>query len=169
MLPAMAQLASPALAVLVWLEHFPNQGRDVLGESTEFAELLADQNICKVGGGGSGDALKLAEWCSVPKNVAIRGLFDVSTAGVANSSLSAECERELSLSLPKKKGHRGDVSRSKREFAHWRSKQLSPLMATYAANDAAVALDIWASRERRDLDSEYSWIEEGEEYFDGKT
>jgi hypothetical protein len=161
-LPAMVQLASPVLAALVWLEHLPNQGRDVLTESPKFAALLSDEDVLKLGVGVDYDAVQLAAWFGVKKKSdAVKGMLDLSTTVAGESKgLAAECERELKMTLPKMKGERGERALKKKEYSYWRRTELTEQMRLYAANDAAVALDIWGARERKLLEDEYGWIDE---------
>lgn len=66
-LPAMLQLASPhesGPVGLVWLDKFPDHGRDMLndGACAPLTSLLADPAVLKVGVGASRDANHLAAW-----------------------------------------------------------------------------------------------------------
>ena len=157
-LPAMLQIAAPEGPVgLIWLDKFPNHGRDILNDSTyaPLASLLADSSISKVGVGIDKDAKNLASWWGINDREYvghfISRLQDLTYVPELASyfpedddpkaqmtRLSDICAVVLKRDLVKVKTTKKDKKKS-----HWRAPDLTKMMKSYAAHDAACAVDIW--------------------------
>jgi len=168
-LPAMLQLSSPAETGplgLIWLDKFPNHGRDMLSNDAckPLVSLLADPSILKVGVGVHGDAAHLASWWGITDRQYAShffgGLVDLEELE-DHESLHAKSLREMTelvlhRNLPKLKQKKStwhkDRKRQGRSVptAHWRRDQLTNRMREYAAHDSASAVDIW--RKIQDFD-----------------
>jgi hypothetical protein len=157
-LPAMLQLAAPnedGPVGLIWLDKFPNHGRDVLtnDDYAPLVRLLADPSIRKVGVRVTMDAQHLAAWWGISD----RAFTDHFFSGLVNldeeeddrvrgHSLKTMCEKVLKRNLLKlKSGGRKQQTkkRGKKKTAHWRADVLSERMKNYAACDAACGVDVW--------------------------
>ena len=156
-LPAMLQLASPAPqgpVGLIWLDKFPNHGKDMIGndEYADLLSLLSDPNISKVGVGASSDAKHLAAWWGITDKEYVSfffsGLVDMDELDDGNS-LQEMCAAVLERNLPKlkEKGARKKKEMRKKgrrvKTAHWRRDDLTQEMKQYAADDVSCAIDIW--------------------------
>lgn len=156
-LPAMLQIAAPDGPVgLIWLDKFPNHGRDFLNDGTHapLASLLADSSILKVGKGVDMDAKNLCAWWGVNDKEYvghfITRLQDLSHAPELASflpediaeapmtRLSELCAVVLQRDLVKVKTSKRDKKKS-----HWRAPELLDRMRSYAAHDVTCAVDIW--------------------------
>lgn len=136
-LPAMLQLASAeddGPCGLIWLDKFPNHGKDVIRarhEEKAYAELLSileDSTISKVGSGISKDARHLADWWGINDpdfvHYYFTGMFDLEdelldfqeysiTEGA--KSLQDMCASVLQKDLPKLKEKNSQRKKKKRK------------------------------------------------------
>jgi hypothetical protein len=161
LLPAMIQLASPeedGLIGLLWIDKFPNHGRDMLStkECAPLISLLSDSSIAKVGVGVSKDAKRLAEWWGVNDanfvDHFIANVVDLENDcddRLSQKSLKEMARLTLNRNLPKlkeigKEAERRKQKMGKKRFtAHWRRPNLTENMVNYAAGDAACSIDVW--------------------------
>lgn len=161
-LPAMLQLSSPAETGplgLIWLDKFPNHGRDMLSNDAckPLVSLLADPSILKVGVGVHGDAAHLASWWGITDRQYAShffgGLVDLEELE-DHESLHDKSLREMTAivlhrNLPKLKEKKSKRQKDRKRqgrsvpTAHWRRDQLTNRMREYAAHDSASAVDIW--------------------------
>lgn len=161
-LPAMLQLAGPgekAPIGLIWLDKFPNHGRDMLGMETykPLFDILGNYEILKVGVGASKDVRHLASWWGINDreytDYYFAGIFDLEDEGNAGEnnekSLAEMCKAVLGKSLPKSKQKLSKKEKKRKKegrrtpTAHWRRKVITKEMKEYAANDVACSIDIW--------------------------
>lgn len=157
-LPAMLQLASPnkkGPVGLVWLDKFPDHGRNMLHEQdcAPLTSLLADPAILKVGVGASKDAANLTRWWGVNDNEYashfVTGVVDLEEdERLLGKRLSDMCEEVLDRRLAKQKQSKQQKMKVKRgakkkHTAHWRRDSLTDEMKKYAVNDVACGVDVW--------------------------
>jgi hypothetical protein len=158
-LPAMLQLSAPnsnGPVGLLWLDKFPNVGRDILTDDAyaPLQSLLADPAILKVGVGASKDAQHFAAWCGIEDRDCIgyffSGIVDIEEEvdeRVQRKNLVIMCEQVLQRHLPKIKQKRrkmkGTKERKVGDTAHWRADELTDQMKKYAVNDVACGVDVW--------------------------
>jgi hypothetical protein len=172
-LPAMLQLAAPGPSGpvgLIWLDKFPNHGKDALLKDTTkdhyepLTTLLADPTIYKVGVNSGADAVNLASWWGINDREYmehfIAGIQELDHLPELDSflektdddvgyqmptiksvnKLSDLCAVVLDRKLTKKKYKNKNKDAKK---SHWRAPELLDRMKSYAAEDAASAVDIW--------------------------
>jgi 3'-5' exonuclease len=156
-LPALIQLSGPlptGPVGLIWLDKFPNHGRDLLTNPSyaPLAALFADPKLLKVGVSLSNDAINLASWCGVTekdhRDYFFSGIVDIeeeTDENVNGKSLQEMSTLVLGRHLAKIKGkRRSEKDRKKRvPTAHWRTQNMTELMKTYAVNDVSCAMDVW--------------------------
>jgi hypothetical protein len=175
-LPAMIQLAGPgdkAPVGLIWLDKFPNHGRDVIGmeKCKPLLDILANYEILKVGVGASKDVKHLAEWWGINDGKFIdyyfAGIIDLEYEGnTKDKSLAEMCKSILNKSLPKSKEKLSKNQKKKKKAgrrtptAHWRRKDITKEMKEYAANDAACGIDVWMKLKTDTVDDEDETLSE---------
>jgi hypothetical protein len=170
-LPAMLQLASETLIVLIWLDKFPDHGRDVVfSENQEnykpLLDLLASTEVEKLTVGGRGDTINLAKWWGILLSEKISSqdedlLIDQYFGNIVNLvdaypwqswginkteqlSLGNLCAFALEREMPKKY-----KKKRMKKLSHWRAKELTEEMRAYAACDARCLLDIRKAMESK--------------------
>ena len=159
-LPAMIQLCGPTKTDgpvgLIWIDRFPDHGRDLLTNAHAYEPLLkifADPKLLKVGVSLSYDTLNIARWCGITEKKDVEYFFSgivnideiQDNDNVRNKSLQAMAELVLHRNLPKIKGYRRSLKDRIRRAptAHWRNDNITGLMKSYAANDVACSIDVW--------------------------
>ena len=160
-LPAMLQLASPdpkGPVGLIWLDKFPNHGKDMIGDSKceALISILSSTDISKVGVGITKDAKHLAAWWGITDKDYIKyyvsGMIDIEGEWddrVNEKGLQEMCESVLERKLPKVKEKNSKQKKKKRKkgkrvmTSHWRCKDLTKQMIQYAADDASCSIDVW--------------------------
>jgi hypothetical protein len=156
-LPALIQLAGPSPTGpvgLIWLDKFPNHGRDLLAnpDYAPLTALFADPKLLKVGVSLSYDVVNLASWCGVTekdhRDFFFSGIVDideVTDENVNGKSLQEMSKLVLGRHLAKIKGKRRSERDRKHRVptAHWRTDSMTALMKTYAVNDVSCAMDVW--------------------------
>ena len=164
-LPAMVQLAGPtskSIVGLIWLDKFPNHGRDMLADkmSEPLLKILSNPSILKVGVNSQNDAKHLAAWWGITDSDYvvdyITGVIDMNEEVETEKwgdgiGLAGLCEAVLGNKLPKiKQKLSGRDKKRKKQgrkspTAHWRidSSKLTQKMKVYAANDSSSGIDIW--------------------------
>jgi len=160
-LPAMLQLASPqpnGPVGLIWLDKFPNHGKDMIGrdECKDLFAILDNTNILKIGPSVSADAKHLANWWGIMGGEFVSyyfsGMVDLETEPedeLHNKNLQEMCAGVLKRYLPKLKqdGKKKNKELQKRgirvKTSHWRRGDLTEKMKKYAADDASCAIDVW--------------------------
>jgi ribonuclease D len=172
----MIQLAGPgdkAPVGLIWLDKFPNHGRDVIGmdKCKPLLDILADYEILKVGVGASKDVRHLAEWWGINDGKFIdyyfAGFIDLEYEGnVRDKSLAEMCKSILNKILPKSKEKLSKNQKKRKKegrrtpTAHWRRKDVTKEMKEYAANDAACGIDVWMKLKTDAVDDEDETLSE---------
>ena len=160
-LPAMLQLASPnpkGPVGLIWLDKFPNHGKDMIGDPKyeDLLSILSSPDISKVGVGVTKDAKHLAAWWGISDNDHIdyyfSGMTDLESEfddRVNEKTLQDMCESVLGRRLPKMKEQNAKKNKKKRKkgkkvkTSHWRRDDLTKDMKDYAADDASCSIDVW--------------------------
>lgn len=161
-LPAMLMLASSdpnGIVGLVWLDKFPNHGKDIISDHDceELLSLLGNSSISKVGVGATKDVLHLAAWWGINDREFIShyfsGIVDLEHAmddvKLVGKSLQELCEAVLEQNLPKikernaRKNKRMRINGRRVKTSHWRRDELTKDMKRYAADDSSSAIDIW--------------------------
>jgi len=159
-LPAMLQLAGPTKESpigLIWLDKFPDHGRNMIGKSEyePLLRILADPKILKVGVGASKDAKHLLSWWGVNdrkhSHYFVGGMTDLEGVDVdcEEKSLSEMCLAVLSKRLPKSKQKMTKKQKQRKKkgrstpTAHWRTTNITKQMKEYAANDVACGIEVW--------------------------
>ena len=162
-LPAMITLSSSdpnGIVGLIWLDKFPNHGKDMLGgdpDCSDLLEMLGDSSISKVGVGTTKDAKHLAAWWGINDHefasIYLSGMVDMEEMmdndKLWDKSLQDMCEVVLDRHLPKMKERNARGKRNRRErgkrvkTSHWRRGELTKDMKQYAADDASSAIDTW--------------------------
>jgi len=161
-LPAMIQLSSPdpkGEVGLIWLDKFPNHGRNALRDSNygPLLSILSDSSILKVGAGVSTDIKHLAEWWNVDEKdydtfffAGVTNIDDELDDRVQGKSLQEMVASVLQRHLPKVKEKNAKAKKQRRKkgkkvpTAHWRTDSITKEMKAYAANDAASSVDVWS-------------------------
>ena len=166
-LPAVLLFSIGRHVDIVQLDKLPGRGLILNMVPTGILDILKDPKIIKVGNGVVKDAkILLDSWRNPdnqvnddrdlnhphqPNSFCISGLVEIVTllnsdeSGRINqdlTSLQSLCQTHLNRKLSKKKitGAKGSKE-SKR--SHWRAKNFTPQMITYAAEDVAVVLDLY--------------------------
>ena len=160
-LPAILQLASPESngpVGLIWLDKFPNHGKDMIGDDDckDLLSILSDYQILKVGPSVSKDAKHLANWWGITDKKFVSfycsGATDLEEElddRVRSKSLKEMCANVLERDLPKLKEKGAKRKKEKRKkgkhikTSHWRRDELTKEMKKYAADDASCAIDVW--------------------------
>ena len=164
-LPAMLRLASPGHngpVGLIWLDKFPNHGKDMIGRQhetpghKELFSILRDSSNPKVGVGSSLDARNLVAWwgMTIPGYGGLVDLEDEVFCGQIDPQLNVDslkdlCASVLQKNLPKIKEKNRVKNKAKRKAghivktSHWRRDDLTKEMKIYAAADASASIDIW--------------------------